>query len=125
MATRFTQTVLVVDDEDILRSTIALSLERHGYRVLTAENGTDALEIIKSDLVNLVISDVRMPGGDGLTLLKEVQKLNHSFPNVILMTGYSEASEKECLYLGAKKVLYKPFDISTLLNSTHEVLSVG
>lgn len=118
-------TLLVVDDEDDLRDAIAYDFKRRGFQVLTAANGREAFELIKSQEVHLVISDIRMPGGDGLALLENSKAHDPEGPPVIFLTGFADVTEAECLALGARKVLPKPFDRKTLLQAALEVLGIS
>jgi two-component system response regulator AtoC len=116
------QTILIVDDEEALRNAIAFDFKRKGFTVLTAENGKRALEILDENKVALVISDIRMPGGGGLELLKEIQGSSQSRPAFILLTGFSDESEEECLALGAACIITKPFDRKKLMSSVLKAL---
>lgn len=104
------KTILVVDDEPDLRDILKKELELDGCSVLEAKNGTEALELVKSRQVGAIISDIRMPGGDGLTLLNEVKKHNAALP-IILVSGYSDINYARALKLGAAGLYAKPFDL--------------
>jgi CheY-like chemotaxis protein len=110
--------VLVVDDEPGLREVMAIELEMNGYHVLTAPNGREAYELIESNQIDTVISDVRMPDGDGLELLDRLQRRQQKTGQhirVILMTGFSGISREEACARGASEMLLKPFLIEELL----------
>jgi CheY-like chemotaxis protein len=110
--------VLVVDDEPGLREVMAIELEMNGYNVLTAPNGRAAFDLLGTSRVNTVISDVRMPDGDGLELLDRIQKLTRETGRdvqVILMTGFSGITREEARARGADEMLLKPFLIEDLL----------
>ncbi|WP_409526089.1 HD domain-containing phosphohydrolase [Nitrincola sp. MINF-07-Sa-05] len=81
--------LLLVDDEENILKSIRRALLREPYKILTARRGEEALEILEHNLIDLIISDARMPGMDGATLLTEVQK---RWPRCmrILMTGYAD-----------------------------------
>ena len=117
-------TVLVVDDEETLRDTIVFDLTRKGFTVLSASNGKTAFEWVKTTRVHLVISDIRMPGGDGLTLLEQVRAYDPSLPVVIFITGFADITEAECLAKGAQSVVPKPFDRKLLMSSVLQSLGV-
>ena len=115
--------ILVVDDEPGLLEVMALGLEMHGYRVVTASNGKVALEVLDQCEVDFVVSDIRMPEVDGLELLSQLrkrseQKLNQKLkvPQIILMTGYSGLTREEALMNGALEMLMKPFLLDELLS---------
>jgi two-component system cell cycle sensor histidine kinase/response regulator CckA len=84
-------TVLVVDDEPLLRKLIRLVLEDEGFHVLTAESGSEAMNVSESHRgeIDLVVSDVTMPGMDGPTLVKELLESNPNLP-VLFVTGSCE-----------------------------------
>lgn len=101
--------ILIVDDEQMMRDLLSRILVRDGYSVLTATNGEEALEILGSKRVDLIISDMKMPKLSGFDLLKQVKK---DFPNVgvIMMTAYGDTyTVKDALLLGADEYLTKPF----------------
>ena len=112
------QKILIVDDESSLRLLLIKALSREGYSCDQARDATSALEMIKSQQsfpFDLVISDISMPGMDGISLLKEVKSL---FPAIdfIIMTGYaSDYSYSEIMDAGASDYMTKPFNISSTL----------
>ncbi|MFZ5979831.1 MAG: response regulator [Candidatus Zixiibacteriota bacterium] len=102
-------TILVVDDELMMRNLMEKILVRDGYKVLTAENGDAALELLKNNQVNIVISDMKMPEMNGFDLLKIVKK---EYPHIgmIMMTAYGDTyTVKDALLLGADEYITKPF----------------
>lgn len=104
--------VLVVDDETNLRRVLAAVLEREGYDVLVAGDGREALGILHTHHVDLVVTDVRMPEVDGMTLLREVQRIDADIP-VIMITAHSTVDNAvEALKGGAFDYLTKPFEQS-------------
>src|SRR4051794_16759683 len=82
--------VLIVDDEIDLREAVAFDFERKGYQVLTAANGEEAYQIATRDNVDVILTDVRMPGGDGIELLRRLKDRDGWSPAVFLMTGYTD-----------------------------------
>lgn len=118
-------TLLIADDEDALRNSMVFDFKRKGFNVLSAANGEQAFDIVKANNVDLVISDMRMPGGDGISLLEKIRAFNPTIPSVIFITGFADISEAECLAKGAKKVLSKPFDRKVLMSSVLETLGVS
>ena len=110
--------VLVVEDEPSLREVMAIELEANGFQVLTARNGHVAMAMIEQERVDIVVSDVRMPDGDGLELLARIQERKTrtgQAPQVIFMTGYAGVTRDEVKMRGASDVLMKPFLIEDLL----------
>jgi adenylate cyclase len=103
--------LMVVDDEEGVRRSLKKVLERDGYRIVLAENGEEALSIIRSDGrdIETVISDYRMPGMDGLETLIEIGRLNAEITRIML-TGYATmASAIEAVNEGIDGFLTKPF----------------
>jgi DNA-binding NtrC family response regulator len=117
-------TILIVDDEEDLRDSMVFDFKRKGFTVLTAENGVKAFELIKNNTIHFVISDMRMPGGDGMDLLEKIRAKDPKLPFVILVTGYADATEAECLAKGALKVIVKPYDRKILMSSVLEALKI-
>jgi two-component system response regulator AtoC len=107
-------TILVVDDDERLRHTLSLLLRTAGHDVVAAADVPGAEDILREREVDLVISDVRMPGGSGLDLLESVQRLEIDTP-VILLTAYGTvASAVQAMQRGAFDYVLKPFDADEL-----------
>jgi two-component system response regulator AtoC len=103
-------TVLVVDDEVNLRKVLAALLRREGFDVLTAGDGEEALALLRSTRVDVVLSDLRMPKLDGMSLLRRVLAEHEDVP-VILLTAHGTVDNAvEAIKLGAFDYLTKPFD---------------
>jgi len=101
--------ILVVDDEQVLRDMLYTLLTREGYRVETAEDGEEALEKMSLNQYQLIISDIKMPHVNGFELLKTVKE---KYPRtvVIMMTSFGDSyAVKDCLLLGADEYITKPF----------------
>lgn len=106
--------ILIVDDEQSIRDMLSLALEDEGWEVATAGDGDAAAAALQSQPVDVVLSDIRMPGMDGLELLRHV---NASAPDtdVILMTAHASTDTAiEALCLGAYDYITKPFDLEEL-----------
>ena len=102
-------TILVVDDEEAICAVMQELLQRKGYNVLIALDGDKALEILGSNNVTAVISDIVMPGMGGKDLLTAINAKYPQIP-VIMMTGYGDAfSIKQVMALGADEYITKPF----------------
>lgn len=102
-------TVLVVDDEPIMRSLLEKILLKDGYHILTAEDGESALAQLGSNPVSIVLSDIKMPGMNGFELLK-VLKVKYPDIGVIMMTAFGDTfTVKDALLLGADEYVTKPF----------------
>ena len=108
--------VLVVDDEEAVRDLIAKTLTMADYEVNTASDGQAALDALKDADFDLLITDLRMPGMDGLTVIRQARRLSPSLP-IIIITGYStEASAIEAINLGVCGYLTKPFRLPRILS---------
>ncbi|KAB8031879.1 response regulator [Fluviispira multicolorata] len=111
------QVVLVVDDETDLREMLVYELQNIGAKTLEAKNGKDAIGIVKNDKIDLIISDVRMPGGNGIEFLDETKKIDLNKPVFVFITAYSDNSREELHAHGVEGLFAKPFDLLNLLNS--------
>ncbi len=101
--------ILVVDDEPLLRDILIKILSKKGYQVETAVDGEEALEMLRQQKYQLLISDIKMPRLNGFELLKEV-KQKYPEMGVIMMTAYGDSfSVKDSLLLGADEYITKPF----------------
>ena len=99
--------ILVVDDEQSMAQFLGIVLRKEGYQVTTVNNGRDALEKVKADNFDAVITDIKMPGMDGIQLLQGIKKLDPSMP-VVIMTAYaSQQSAIDAVNLGAFQYLIK------------------
>ena len=115
-------TILVTDDESIIRDSIAEFLESEGYQTMTASNGEEALEIVKKHDIDLLLSDVRMPGIDGIELMNEVNLIS-SETLIILMTAFASVeSAIQALRSGAADYMLKPLDFEELLMRIQAIL---
>ena len=116
--------VLVVDDEEGIRDLLSRTLAMAEYDVETTSDGMSALDRLRNDGINLVIADLRMPGMDGLTLIREVKQINPQIP-IIIITGYSsESSAIEAVNLGVSAYLTKPFAIPQVLAAAAKAMGV-
>ncbi|PIE33220.1 two-component system response regulator [candidate division KSB3 bacterium] len=115
--------ILVVDDEEGLREGLSKLLEDEGYTVLCAENGEKAINIIHDTHVDLMLTDMRMPGMSGIDLLKKVRKIREDI-GVIILTGYGEIeSYIEAMNFGAMEYVSKPFKVNELKFIVNKILS--
>ncbi len=106
--------ILVVDDEHTMRDFLTASMVGK-YQVRTASDGKEAMELLRRQPADLVLSDVRMPGGDGLTLLAEIQQELADPPIVVMMTAFGTIKEAvEATKRGAVDYLTKPFGLDQL-----------
>lgn len=112
------RTVLVTDDNESVRVTLAVMLRHEGYQVLTAENAEKGLALARTEEIDAAVLDVHMPGMDGVTmcraLIQIAQEKGRSLP-VWMMTGaYCEEITAHAVKAGALGVLRKPFDLRKL-----------
>jgi two-component system cell cycle sensor histidine kinase/response regulator CckA len=115
-------TVLLVEDEPMVRGVAERALTRHGYTVITADNGEDALEILgRGEDIDLLISDVVMPGMDGPTMVAEARKRRPEL-KVLFMSGYAEEQLRESLNVGNVSFLPKPFSVQELAEAAKRTL---
>ena len=110
--------VLVVDDEPVLRELVSFILNDKGFQVTTAESGDVAFKMVLDRHYDVIVSDVRMPNGSGIDLLKKLNTLPKR-PAVFLVSGYSEISLEDARKLGAKDLLNKPVDYDSLCNAIY------
>ncbi len=107
--------ILVVDDQIGIRVLLQEVFSGEGYSTYQASNGRLALELVKNEKPDLVLLDMKIPGMDGLEILKHIKTLDKSI-KVIMMTAYGElAMIREATDLGALMHFTKPFDIEELL----------
>jgi len=114
--------ILVVDDETLFASSLADIFKSRGYAAIIADNGKDALSILKKRPFDIVFLDVRMPDMDGLQTLKKIKKLR-SQCIVIMLTAFSfDVHIKDCLKEGAYTYFYKPIDPKKVLETIENIL---
>ena len=100
--------ILIVDDEEEILKMLKRHLELEGYDVSTTPDPFEAVELMKENLFNMVVSDIRMPGLSGVELLRELRAVN-PLVNIIIITGYSNMSYVvDCLASGAVDYFTKP-----------------
>jgi CheY-like chemotaxis protein len=116
--------MLVVDDEPDLRDLISELLETEGIDVVSAGGGNEAYRIFEAGVFDAIISDIRMPGGDGIELLEQVRARNKKIP-VILITGFTDHSEGELRKKGASRVFHKPFEMDHFIAGLKRLVETG
>lgn len=122
MAQPRTGTVLIVDDEPIIRDSLHHWLEMEGYRVFAAENGEKALQLCRFEPFDIGVFDIRMPGMDGITLLKQTRR---DYPQmaVIMMTAFASIEDAVlCISSGAHDYIIKPFPPEKLSQSIRNLM---
>lgn len=127
--------ILIIDDEEDVRIVLSMTLKRAGYSVLVAADGREALELLDETTCDLVITDVIMPGMDGVAVVEELRRRSPEVP-VIVISGGGNPSPSEndagaiatTAYLasasrvGADRTLTKPFDRDQLLSTVETLL---
>ena len=113
--------ILVVDDEFGDRETLRGILEDKGYRVATARDGAETIEMVKSRHYDIIFLDVRLPDMNGVETFEQVQKIDPR-ATVIMMTGYSEEDlVKRAISQGAYTCIYKPYDMEKVMALVEDV----
>ena len=116
-------TVLVVEDEAMLRQIVAATLRLEGFDVIEAADGAEGLEILQSgQAIDAMLTDVRMPRMNGYELAEASLSLRHSLP-VIFMTGFAEEEMPEAIRKASIPIIRKPFNFANLGNSIRDVIA--
>ncbi len=119
-------TILLVDDDEVLRHTLAITLEEHGYDVTTAASVPEALKLISAGSYDVLLSDLHMPGrGDGLTV---VSAMRHANPNAVTMlfSAFPEMdAAAQAILLQTDQILVKPMNIPALIEAIEQRLAIG
>lgn len=106
--------ILIVDDEDAQRSILKGYLEKKGYKIYSASSGTEGIKTVQNNLIDIVLSDLKMPDKTGLEVLEEVKKINPEISFVIL-TAYGTIEDAvKAMRLGAFDYISKPVDLDEL-----------
>jgi DNA-binding NtrC family response regulator len=114
-------TVLIVEDIQDLRELLADRFKRQGYSVLTAVDGAEGFELIKTSRVDIVISDVQMPNVSGPEMLAKIKSSKVALPLFIFMTGYSPIPHQDLIQMGAAAVFTKPFNEELIFKAIDKV----
>jgi CheY-like chemotaxis protein/chemotaxis protein CheY-P-specific phosphatase CheC len=114
--------ILIVDDEDAIRLSLSILLKREGYNVDEASSGNQAMEKLAKERFDLVISDIMMPGMDGVELLKQVKE-SDSHTDVIMITAYASLERAiDSLKFGASDFIQKPYENRVILDAVKKVV---
>ena len=116
-------TILVVDDEPVLRLTFGIVLKQQGATVHAAEHGADALDVLERETVDLILSDKQMPVMDGLTFLKQVRARGITAPAVFFVNGVASENPAEMELLRVAQTVTKPLHPAELVRVLTNVLA--
>jgi CheY-like chemotaxis protein len=114
--------ILVVDDELELLEIFSAWLGRSGCRVFTAPNGAEALKVLRTQKVDVLLSDIRMPVMDGVALVRNLNQLETPPPKIIFVTGYGNISRREIFAMGVEALLDKPLSRPVLIEALDRCL---
>ena len=116
-------TILVVDDEELIRNLVVTVLSKLGYSCVTAMDGVDALHKMGENIFDAVITDIKMPHMDGIILTREISKQYSSTP-VMVMTAFDEEySAGMAISAGAREFIKKPFSLDEFTIRLHKMLN--
>jgi len=107
--------ILIVDDEPMIREIFKEAFEAIGFFVLEAKNGREAFNLVSKEMFDCVLSDVRMPGGDGIELAKNISQITGPKPKVFLVTGFSDDMTRQAIQWGVDRIFDKPFNFKEVL----------
>ena len=119
--------ILVIDDEELVTTSLKNLLKKEGHVVFVAQSYQEAMMMVEENPLDLIISDIRMPEKDGIETIQSIRayllKNNKKFIPEILITGFADESKyKEALALDVKAYIKKPFNIKDLLEAVNEIL---
>ena len=114
--------ILVIDDEEPTLSMFRLFLGAYGYQVFTSANGSEGIELFKKERPSIVLTDIKMPGMDGLTVLKQIKNIDPK-TEVIVITGHGDMElAKQALDLDAVGFINKPIKKEALDQALNKAL---
>lgn len=112
--------LLIADDEDNIAQLLERIFKNKGYNIFIANDGESAFEIVKKNNIDIVISDIRMPKLDGISLLKKIKEFD-SFIEVLIMTAFADVETAiDAIKIGARDYIRKPFDIEEVIESVEK-----
>ncbi|MCF8068201.1 MAG: sigma-54 dependent transcriptional regulator [Desulfobacterales bacterium] len=118
-------TILIIDDDDALRKSFEKILLEDGFLVTGAASGESGIEIIRNEIPDLVILDLRLPGMNGMDTFKKIYEIEPKLP-VIIMTAYGTTETAiEAIKIGAFDYILKPFDVPDMLDTISKALAAG
>ena len=114
--------LLIVEDDDGLREGLRVNFEYEGYRVTTADDGRNGLDLALSTKPSLLILDVMLPGMDGFDVCRRIRTAGRTFPVLMLTVRRSESDKAKGLSLGADDYVGKPFSLAELSTRVKDLL---
>ncbi|WGL59672.1 response regulator [Pigmentibacter sp. JX0631] len=108
--------ILIVDDDELMREVLSeLITLKTKAKIFEADNGKDAFKIVQNEKIHCVISDVKMPKGDGISLAKDLLTLKKEKPILFICSGQNELDSSKEKELNIKKIFEKPFEMEDIL----------
>src|SRR6202522_3978215 len=117
-------TILIVEDEAKMRRLLELNLGEGGFTTLSAEDAESALKLLRENAINLVVTDLKLPGMNGLEFLQTIKRQNASLPVVVMTAFGSVETAVEAMKAGASDYVLKPFSLSEMRMVIHKELDV-
>ncbi len=115
--------ILIIDDEHSIRETLEMFLREKGYEVATSEDGEKGLESVQRERPDIVILDIRLPGMDGLEVLRRIKEKEEDI-HVIMITAYHDIeTTKQAMKLGAYEYIHKPLDADEFENAIEKAVN--
>jgi CheY-like chemotaxis protein len=116
-------TILVVDDEELIRNLVVTFLAKLGHSCLTAVDGVDALDKMKGNKIDAVITDIKMPNMDGITLTSEILTQYPDLPILVMTAFEQEYSAGIAISAGAREFIKKPFSLDEFAIRLHKMIN--
>ncbi|MGD0785854.1 MAG: response regulator [Sedimentisphaerales bacterium] len=119
--------ILIIDDDRVSLLSISAKLRANGFRTVAAADAIMATTIAKQENPDLIILDINLPGGDGITVMKHMSSINTlSLTPIIIITGTeSESLKKRALESGAVAFFQKPFNLNDLMETVQKILGIA
>ena len=118
------KTILIVEDNPDAREMVSVVLAAEGFFVRTAEDGQEALEVVRDWLPDLIITDIQMPNMDGIAMIKRMRELFGAKPvPIVVMSAFSSRATQEALDAGANESASKPMQVESLIKIVKQLLN--
>ena len=115
--------ILLVDDEESVLQSVGLLLGPEGHDVTSISNSEEAVDIIRSEEYDIMITDIRMAPVDGIQLINIAREIRPSMPLIVISAYTSDAVVKQCTDLGCIAYIKKPFSINDVINAVNQALT--